>query len=73
MQKSIIFGKVKVAFFCFMHLSLNIKQKFEFFYHSIKGEKLLSVVVAVVSSSVNKPLDFDDTTFSVWPLLFKIL
>ena len=39
---------VKVASFCFKQLPLNIKQKFGFSYHSIDGERLLSVVVGVV-------------------------
>ena len=51
------FGGVKVAgfFFCFKQLPLNIKQKFEFSYHLIDGEKLLQVVVGAVSFSVDKP------------------
>ena len=43
--------------------SLNIKQKFEFLEHLLDGEKLLSVVLGVVSFSFDKPLHFHDTTF----------
>ena len=32
--------------FCFKQLSLNTKQKFEFAYELIDGERLLSMVVA---------------------------
>ena len=60
-----------ITFFCFKQLPLNIKQKFEFLYHLIDGEKLLSVVVGVVRFSADKTLDFHDTTFSVIPDLFK--
>ena len=68
-KKFIVFGG---AFFCFKQLPLNIKQKFEFSYHLIHGEKLLSVVVRVVRFSAEKPLDFCDTTFSVSPSIFKV-
>ena len=44
-------------FFCFKQLPLNFKQKFEFPYDLIDGERLLSVVVGVVSFSVDKPLE----------------
>ena len=33
---------------------------------------MLRVVVEVVRFSVDKPLDFHDTTFSVSPSLFKV-
>ena len=56
-KKTIIFGGVKVVFFCF-------KQ--------IDGEGLLLVVVAVAIFSVDKPLDFHDTTFSVSASLLKL-
>ena len=68
----VIFGGVKVTFFCFKQLPLNIKQKFEFSYHLIDRERLISVVVGVVSFSVDKPLDFHDTTFSVSPNLIEV-
>ena len=73
-RKFIIFGGLKVAFFFFLftQLPLNIKQKFEFFDHLIDGERLLSVVVEVVSFLVNNPLDFHDKTFSVSPSLFPV-
>ena len=56
----------------FKQLPLNIKQKFEFLFDLIDGERLLSVVVGVVSFLADKPLDFYDTTFSVLPSLFKV-
>ena len=34
---------------CFKQLSLNIKQKFQFWYHSNEGEKVLPVDAEVVS------------------------
>ena len=40
-------------------------------YHLIEEKSLLSVVVRVVTFSVNKSLDFHDTTFSVTTSLFK--
>ena len=61
-----------LSFFCFKQLPLNTKQKFEFACHLIVGERLLSVVVGVVSFSTEKPLDFHDTIFSVSPSLFKL-
>ena len=63
-----MFGGEKVVFPCFKQLPLNIKQKFEFLYNLIDGERLLSVVV-VVSFSIDKPLDFHHTSFSVSPSL----
>ena len=59
------------VFHCFQQLSLNIKQKFEFSYHSTEGEKLSSVVVGMVSFSVDKTLDLHDTFYSV-SLFFNI-
>ena len=50
-KKFTIVGGVKVAVFYFKQLPLNIIQKFEFSYHSIKGESLLSVVVGIVRLS----------------------
>ena len=61
-----------MRFLCFKQFPLNIEQKFEFPYHLIYGERLLSVVVGVVNFSTDKPLDFHDTTISVSPSLFKI-
>ena len=58
--------------FCFKQLPLNTKEKVKSLYHSIDGERLLPLVVAVVSFSAGKPLDFHDTTFSVSPSLFKV-
>ena len=58
--------------FSFKQRPLNIKQKFEFSYHLIIGERLLSVVVGVINFWVNKYLDFHDTTFSVSPSCFKV-
>ena len=52
------FKQLFVVFF-----PLNIKQKFEHLEHLIDRDKLLSVVLGVVSFSFNKPLDFHDTTF----------
>ena len=56
-----------MRFFCFKQLPLNIKQKFESPYHLIDGERLLSVVVDLVSFSVDKHSDFHDTTFEALP------
>ena len=53
-------------------LSLDTKQEFEFMYHLIDGERLLSVVVGVASVSADKPLDFHDTVFPVSASLFKV-
>ena len=45
----------KSSFFCFQQRSLNIKQKFEFLYHLIDGERLLSLLIGTaVSFSINK-------------------
>ena len=57
--------------FCFKQLPLDTKQKFEFLYHLIDGERLLSVVVGLVIFSADKPLDFNNTIFSVLLSLFK--
>ena len=56
----------------FKKLPLNTKQKFESLYHLIDGERLLSLVVEVVSFSPDKPFDFDGTTFSVLPSLSEV-
>ena len=50
-----------------------MKQNFEFLYHLIDGERLLSVLVGTLRFSAEKPLDFHDTTFSVLPSLFKMV
>ena len=71
-KKFIIFGGVKIAFICFKQLPLNIKQKLEFWYHLIDGERLLSAEVEAVSFSVNKPSHFNDTTFLESPSLLKV-
>ena len=63
---------VKVVFLSFKQLPLNIKQKCESLPLLIDGERLLSVFVGVVIISVNKPLDFHDTTLSVSPSYFKV-
>ena len=63
---------VWVFFVCFKQLPLNTKQKFEFPYSLIDGERLLSLVVGVVSFLVDKALDFHNTNFSVSPSLFKV-
>ena len=47
MKQIFLFGGVKIVFF--KQLPLNIKRKFESLYHSIDGEKPLSIVTAVVS------------------------
>ena len=72
MKKIILLGKVQVAFFGFKQLPLNTKQKFDFLYHLIDGEKLLSVVVGVLSFSTDKPLDFHDEIFLISPRPFKV-
>ena len=64
-KKIILLGGVKVLFLYFKQLLLNIKQKFESLCHLIDGERLLSVAVSVVTFSVDKPLDFHGTNFSV--------
>ena len=51
------------VYFCFNQLPLNTKQKFEFLYHLIDGERLLLAVVEVIRFSANKSLDFHDTFF----------
>ena len=58
-------------FFCFKQLPLNTKRKFEFLHYLIDGEWLLSVVVAVVHFSADKPSDFHNTIFSVSPSVLK--
>ena len=63
---------MQAAFLCFKQLNLNIKQMFEFLFHLIDGERLLSEVMGVSSFLVEKPLDFHDTTFSVLLSLFKV-
>ena len=55
-----------------MQLHLNTKQKFEFPYHLIDGERLLSVMVGVVIFSADKPSDSHGATFSVLPSFFKV-
>ena len=55
MKEIIKLGVEKAAFFCFKELPLNIKQKFEFSYHLIDGERLLSSVQGVVCFSAEKP------------------
>ena len=52
-KKFILFGELKAVFFCFKQLHLNIKQKFEFLYHLIDGERLLPVVVEAVRFSAD--------------------
>ena len=49
-----------------------ISKNFESPYQLNDRERLLSVVVGVVSLLADKPLDFHDTTFSVSPSLFKV-
>ena len=69
----VLLGGVQVkGFFYFKQLPLNVQQKFEFLYHFINGERLLSAVAGIVSFSAEKPLDFNDTMFSVLPTLFKV-
>ena len=58
-------------FFCFKQLPLNTKQNFELLCHLIDGERLLPVAVGVVRFLADKPLDFHDTIFSIWPSLLK--
>ena len=70
-KKVILLGELYDAFFYFQQLRLSTKQKLESPYHLINGERLLSVVVGVVSFSANKPLDFHDTIFLVSPSFFK--
>ena len=59
-------------FFCFKQSPLNTKQKFEFSYHFIDGERLLSVLVGVLRFSADKPLDFHDKIFSSSRSPFKV-
>lgn len=68
----IIFVGVKVKFVGFKQLHLNMKQTFEFLYHLINGEILLTLVVKAVSFSAGKHLAAHDTTFSVSLRLFKV-
>ena len=51
-----------------MQLSFDLTQNFEFSYHLLDEERL-PLTVGLVSFLVEKPLDFDDTTFSVPPSL----
>ena len=63
--------KLRFFVFClFKQLLLKIKQKFEFLYHLIDAERLLSVVGRAVSFSADKSLDFHNKIFSVSPSLF---
>ena len=55
----------------FFVLSSFFKQKFEFSYHLIEGERLSSVVVGAVKVSADKHLDFHNTTFLVRLSIFK--
>ena len=57
--------------FLFMQLHLNTKQKFEFPYHLIDGERLLSVVVGVVIFSADKPSDSHGATFQYCQVFLK--
>ena len=58
-------------FVCFKQLPLNIKQKTNFLYYSLEGERLLSVVVGAVCFLVDKPLDLHDTTFPYHQVFLK--
>ena len=71
MERFIVFEGVKVTFYCFKQLPLNIKQKFEFSCHLIDGERILSVVVGGLTFSVGKPLDFHSTTFQYCLVFLK--
>ena len=62
---------VKDTFFCFKQLSLNDKLELESPYQLTDGERLLPVVVEVVISLGDRPLDLHDTTLCVSPRLFK--
>ena len=62
----------KLRFFFFLQVYLNIKDNFEYLYQSVDCKRLLSMVVGVVRSSCEKPLDIHDTTFSVLTILFKV-
>ena len=64
--------KLRFSFFFFKQLPLNTEQKFEFACQLIDGERLLSVVVGVVGSSADNPLDFHGTIVSVLRSLFKV-
>ena len=72
MKNFIIFGGVKVTFFRFKQLPLNVKQRFEFSYHLIDGEGMVSVLVRIVRFLADKPLDFHNAIFSVSPIYFKV-
>ena len=63
---------VKVVFFCFKQLLLNIKQGLESPFHLIDGKTLLSIVRWVASFLAHKPLDFYDATFFLLPSIFKV-
>ena len=58
MKNFIIFGGVKVTFFRFKQLPLNVKQRFEFSYHLIDGEGIISVLVRVVRFLADKTFRF---------------
>ena len=58
MKNFIIFGGVKVTFFRFKQLPLNVKKRFEFSYHLIDGEGIISVLVRVVRFLADKTFRF---------------
>ena len=58
MKNFIIFGGVKVTFFRFKQLPVNVKQRFEFSYHLIDGEGIISVLVRVVRFLADKTFRF---------------
>ena len=65
------FSQIDTLHYVYGFLNIFFK-KFGFPCHLIDGERLLSVVVKVVSFVVKKLLDFYNTTFSILPSLFKI-
>ena len=72
-MKKLFFRKsISCTFSVFKQLPLNTKQKFEFPYHLIDGEKLLSIVIGAVRFSTEKSLDFHDTIILVSPSLSKV-
>ena len=58
--------------FYFKQIPLNTKQIVLLPHCLIDGGRLLSVVIGLISFSVDKPLDFHDAIFTLSPGLSKV-